>query len=314
MAQAVASEATSLVAMLEKMLPDYSRSRIKKFLQNRCVTLGGNVTSQYDAPIQAGDAVKIYNIGFPEAFSSPFATILWQDDYFIAVEKKAGIATVGNHPGLRETLYRTIAGYVKQLSPSEKIFLLNRLDSETHGIILFARTREVQQQVLATWSKYILSQRFVAVVEGLFEKPEGVLRGRLLSQREHSDSNKPLTRRSRTVYQVLKEGEYSSYIELSLQGRFNGIRSLLREEGMPIIGENLPWSIYQNQKVLRLQQREFTLLHPITNKQHTWRLEVAPDFTHLLRRPLTKSQQALALRQSAPKKRKSTSKGKEPIK
>lgn len=301
-AKRVISTSKLLIEALDEVLPTYSRSRKKQFLQNRCVTLNDTPTTQFDASVKGGDEVKVYNMGFPEEFSSPLASILWMDDDFILLEKKEGIATVSNHPGLRDTLYRQVSNYLKAYNPTEKIFLLNRLDSETGGLILFARNREIQQQVLADWGKYIPEQRFVAVVEGLFVDPTGELKGtmRHKSTDPEGKSKHPLTRRSKTTYKVLKEGEYSTLVELTLHGRFNGIRTLLAEELMPILGENSPTAVFQNQKKLHLQQTSFLFIHPKSRKKKLFKLDIPAFYNLTLKKPMTRSERERAKKQNSP--------------
>lgn len=298
-ARAVAQSPSTLLEVLCSCFGDeFTRTRLKLFLKNRCVTLRGTPTTQFDASVFRGNAVEVYNIGFPAGFSSPFATLLWEDEDFLMFEKKVGIATVSNHPGLRNTLFRLAADYVKAYDPSNKIFLLNRLDSETSGLILFARNREVQQQILSAWRQYIREQKFVAVVEGLFDQQNGELKGKLRSKRDVPDTSKPLTRRSKTSYRVIEEGEYSTLAEFTLHGRFNGIRTLLQEEGMPVLGEKIPTAIFKNLKGLLLCQTSFTFRHPKTLEQKVFKLPIPEIFVARLRKPLTRSEKETARKQS----------------
>lgn len=293
-----ATQASTLMEVVDALLSDLSRMRRKQFLKNRCVTLRGVPTEQFDAPVKNGDEVRVYNIGFPAEFTSPYASIVWKDDELILLHKKRGIATVSNHPGLKNTLFRLVANYVKSYDPHEKIFLLNRLDSETEGLILFARSRETQQLILSSWRKFFIDQRFCAVVEGLFEKPEGELKGVVKNKSEvQTSSQKPLTRRSKTTYKVIKEGEYSTFVEIVLHGRFNGIRTLLKEESMPVVGENIPTAIFQNSKELLLQQASLTFIHPHTLRKMHFQLPIPASFQAFVKRPMTRGEKKRAMEQ-----------------
>lgn len=295
--QAKMENATTLLEALAELMPEATRTTRKQYLRDRCVLLQGKPTTQHDAPVCKGARIEIYTTGFPEPFSCPSAHVVWQDDYFILLEKKPGLATVSNHPGLKTTLFRLLANYLKADDASEKIFLLNRLDRETYGFILFARSREVQQQVLAEWGRFIVAQRFTAVVEGLFEIPEGDVKGKLRQKSLHGKASKPTTRRSETTYKVLGEGEWSSLVELTLHGRFNGIRTLLQEAGFPIVGENTPLAILQNSKGLLLRQTQMAFRHPITAKLLSFDLPIPPSFRALLTKPLTRGEKRRIMEQ-----------------
>lgn len=297
-AQTKALQSSTLSEAIEALLPDLSRTRRKQFLQNRCVTLRGVPTEQFDAAVKVGDEIKVYNMGFPQEFASPYASILWKDKDLILLEKKCGIATVGNHPGLKNTLFRLVAQHVKAYDPREKIFLLNRLDSDTEGLILFARSREIQQRILNNWKHFVPEQQFCAVVEGLFVNPKGELKGSLKNKKQAPQSSAPITRRSKATYRVLSEGEYSSLIAITLHGRFNGIRSLLQEERMPIVGENIPTAVFQSSKQLLLQQTALTFIHPTTQQRMHFELPVPPAFDAFLKRPMTRGEQERASKQN----------------
>lgn len=291
-----ANKEAPLFQLIEEILPELSRNTKKQLLRDRCVVLRGEPTSQFDELVHKGDDIAIYNVGFAKPFKSPSAHVLWQDDYLILLEKKKGIATVAN-TGSNVTLYKQVASHLKADNPKEKIFLLNRLDRESHGFVLFARSRDVQQQILAEWNKYIVTQTFVAVVEGLFDQPEGELKGTLRAANKNDKSNKPSTRRSRTTYKVLQEGQWASLIEVVLHGRFNGIRSTLNELQHPVIGENSFRSCIKENSGLMLQQTQISILHPITGKKHTFSLPIPQNFKRRVAKPLTRSEEKLIMEQ-----------------
>ncbi len=285
-------EPTSLFEAIGKLLPEATRTSKKQYLRDRCVCLNGTPTTQYDTNVEKGDRVEIFSFGFALPFSHPKIKLLWQDDYFILLEKMPGIATVSNHPGLKETVFRIVANYIKEDDPSKKIFLLNRLDSETQGFILFCKNRALQQKILNEWGKYITRQEFSAVVEGLFETPSGELKGNLRKREHYPKSSKPTTRRSTVKYRVEAEGDWSSLVTLSLLGRFNGIRTLLKEDMHPVVGENTPLCVFQSEKNLLLRQTCMILNHPVTDKSHIFRLKTPPHYRSFLARPLTNGEEA----------------------
>lgn len=171
--QGTASEATTLMGILTQLLPESSRTTHKQYLRDRCIKVNGQVVSEHSVPIAVGDEVVVYSVGFAPVLDNTEVKVLWQDDWFILVQKEPGIPTIASKPGDKHTVYRIVADHYKSGDAREKIFLLNRLDRDTRGLILFARDREVQQEILDNWEKYILSQTFAALVEGALPEEKG---------------------------------------------------------------------------------------------------------------------------------------------
>ncbi len=288
------TEEMPILEAIAHTLPQSSRTSQKQLLRDRCVTCNGKVCDNHTVVAQPGALIEIFNIGFLPPLSRTEAKVLWQDDFFILVHKNAGINTIATHEGDKNTVYRIVADYYKSSDIREKIFLLNRLDRDTSGLILFARSREVQQEVLENWGKHILSQSFSAVVEGNFNEDEGefaapstVTKNRVKGKKKTGEH---ISRRSRVSYKVEKQGSFRSLLFLTLHGRYNGIRTQLNESGHPILGEKNKGVIIKGAKKLALIQRELILLHPITKRKHNFSLPLPEEMKRLLAGRTTQSE------------------------
>ena len=290
--QGTASGATTLMGMLTQLLPNSSRTTHKQYLRDRCIKVNGQVFSEHNAPVAVGDEVVVYSVGFAPVLDNTEVKVLWQDDWFILVQKEPGIPTIASKPGDKHTVYRIVADHYKSGDAREKIFLLNRLDRDTRGLILFARDREVQQEILDNWEKYILSQTFSALVEGLVpeEKGEFALPPKPKKPVGDKDTKKKVvpSRRSRATYQVEERGQWRTLLRISLLGRYNGIRSQLNEKKCPLVGESK--GVIKGAPSIALSQQELVLLHPITKEKLRFESPIPPFFYKLLRRRLTTSE------------------------
>lgn len=277
-------ESISVLEAMRIFLPDSSRTSHKQYLRDRCVRVNGEVCTSPPFIVSAGDMIEVFNVGFLPPISTPEVKLLWEDDYFVLVQKEAGLHTISTREGEKRTAFRIVADYYKSGDSMEKIFLLNRLDRETPGLILFARNRDVQQEVLENWKKYILSQTFIALVEGVFADEEGELslafaEGANSSPtkaggKSNSKRQAEAPRRSRVSYQVMERGQWRTLLRLTLHGRYNGIRSQLSEQGNPIMGEKNKGCVLQATKALAMAQSEMLFLHPITGYRHHFKVEV----------------------------------------
>lgn len=281
-----AEEATTLSELLRTIKPPLSNQRIKQFLAKRCVTINGKVATRYDAPIVPGNLIEVFARGLPDSFRHPLAEELWRDEHFILVEKRAGLPTIAKGGMKGDTLYRLVATHEKATDPRAKIFLLNRLDGATRGLILFARSREVQQTILADWTRYIPEQTFIAVVEGiLFPR-----KGQITKPKEGNE------RSATTEYSVLRYGAWCTLMELRLLGRHNAIRTTLKASGHAILGDQHEHVILTYSKGLAFYQKQLTLIHPETGKEMRFTSAQNENFDALLRKiPTRKQRAAIAL-------------------
>ena len=281
-----ADEATTLSELLRTIKPPLSNQRIKQFLAKRCVTINGKVVTRYDSPIVPGNLIEVFARGLPDSFRHPLAEELWRDEHFILVEKRAGLPTIAKGGMKGDTLYRLVAAHEKATDPRAKIFLLNRLDGATRGLILFARSREVQQTILADWTRYIPEQTFIAVVEGiLFPR-----KGQITKPKEGNE------RSATTEYSVLRYGAWCTLMELRLLGRHNAIRTTLKASGHAILGDQHENVILTYSKGLAFYQKQLTLIHPETGKEMRFTSAQNENFDALLRKiPTRKQRAAIAL-------------------
>ncbi len=291
--QGRASEAISLMEMLIALLPQSSRTTHKQYLRDRCVKVNGVVQTAHSFPIQKGDEVVIYSVGFAPDLANEEVKILWQDEYFLLIQKEVGIPTIASKSGDKHTVYRMVADHYKQGDAREKIFLLNRLDRDTRGLILFARNREVQQEILDNWEKYILRQTFVALVEGSVGTDQGTFalppRVRQKGKKDTDKAQKEsISRRSRATFEVMERTPLRAALKINLLGRYNGIRSQLKENHFSLIGDSR--SIIKGAPGIALSQTELDIKHPVTGHKHHFEIAVPVFYDKILHDRLTLSE------------------------
>ena len=80
------------------------------------------------------------------------------------------------------TAYSILSDYVKSQNPENRLFIVHRLDRDTSGLMMFAKSKGIQEQMQHNWHNMVLERKYVAVVEGQMEQPEGD--GAVVSGRE----------------------------------------------------------------------------------------------------------------------------------
>jgi len=268
-----ATESGALLELLFQLLPKLSRTTVKQYLRNRCVLLAGVTTTQFDTPVAIGDSIEIYNIGTAEELQHPLIEEIYRDEQFIVLHKRPGIPTISVGGASKSSLFQVVTHHLKKVDPNEKIFLLNRIDRDTEGIIIVARNRQLQQDILAEWRSFVLSNSFEAVdtsngeltTRPTKDKKKGPDKRRTAAS--STRDRKPVT--FRASYEVLSTGPYITRVKLSLLTRNNSIRSTLASIGHPLLGDcRSSDSIAPAlSKYLALRATELTIFHPIKRQK-----------------------------------------------
>lgn len=279
-----AKESGALLELLFALLPELSRTTVKQYLRNRCVVLAGVTTTQFDAPVAMGETIEIYNVGAAEELQHPLIEELYRDEQFIVLHKRPGIPTISVGGASKSSLFQVLTHHLKKVDPNEKIFLLNRLDRDTEGIIIVARDRQLQQDLLAEWRSFVLSNSFEAVVLGTLETSSGELTTRSTRDKKRgtdkrrsaaspAKGKKPAT--FRASYEVLSTGPYITRVSLSLLTRNNSIRSTLASIGHPLLGDRRVCDSIAPElsKYLALRTTELTIFHPIRRQKMQFTLD-----------------------------------------
>ncbi len=258
-----------LLEFLFAAMPDKSRTTVKSYLTKRRVAVNNLTTTQYNFPLRAGDRVTITS-GRTSAPKSQAVRIVYEDKQIIVIDKRNGLLSIGTDKEQQRTAYHILSDYVKEQNPENKIFVVHRLDRETSGLMMFAKSAEIQEQMQRGWHRLVLDRRYVAVVEGALQPSTGVIDAPLVEDRNHKMW---VTRRGEgeeatTHYTTLRRGEEYSLVELQLEtGKKNQIRAHLEWKGTPIAGDKKYGAKSNPAGRVCLHACCLRIIHPITGEQ-----------------------------------------------
>ena len=167
--------------------------------------------------------------------------ILFEDRDIIVIEKAAGLLTWSPHRDQRQTADRILTDYLRKGKARCRMrtYTVHRLDRDTSGLLVFAKSEKVQQQLKNNWRD--TEKHYFAVVHGTLEQKEGTLSCYLAEDKDqlvYVTINKDEGKLAESRYSVLKEtAGYSALDVMLLTGRKNQIRVQFADAGHPIVGD-----------------------------------------------------------------------------
>lgn len=249
--------------------------------------LRGEVTTQFDAPVNEGDAVAINFTRPYTVLRHPRLQLVYEDEYVVVVNKGYGLLSVSRGAAKPETTaYNIVKNYLKECDSRQKVFIVHRLDRDTSGLMMFAKTPEAKEAMQHNWNNMVLERKYVAVVEGNVENDEGVIRSYLGETSAHevfSTQDPQQGKLAVTRYKVLARGQGRSLVEYSLDtGRKNQIRVHSRELGHPIVGDRRYGASQSPIGRLCLHARTLRFVHPQSRNDMNFQLPVPAKFLKLV--------------------------------
>lgn len=220
----------------------------------------------------------------------PKVQLIYEDEHLLVVNKDRGILTVATHPGsTQQTVFSILKAYVRRQNPRNGIYVVHRLDRETSGVLVWAKSPKMQQYMRTYWRELVSERAYVAVVEGRLEQKQGQIRTWLTEDKKNCvtysspyDDGGAL---AITNYKVLKESEDYTLVELHLEtGRTNQIRVHMASIGHPVVGDRKYGHGNDSSPVDRLCLHAQTLqfIHPATEQVVRFTSPLPKCFKHLM--------------------------------
>lgn len=242
-----------------------SRTSSKRLIASGRVSVDGQVTTRATAELTPGAVITVHSGVKPKEFSHPLLEKVWEDDDLLLVYKKAGISTVNTgHKDRTMTAIWILSRRLKSDHGSgAMLFMLNRLDKNSEGFVLFAKNIRTKETMVRGWGNYILHEVFHAVLEGQLPASTGTL------LHETTDKDGKKTKRVKAEYRVLKSGPKGgmAIVELTIDGpRLYNLRSLIKANNLSIYGDTRSGSAFVTKDKIGLIQTAFAFRHPFSNE------------------------------------------------
>lgn len=272
-----------LLNFLFATLNGWSKKKVKERLKSATVAVNGEVTTKHDFPLNSEDIVEVGVIKKRKTSQNAIKRleILYQDSDIIAVNKPHGLLSVSTTSENRQHALALLRNQLSRGKNSVKIFPVHRLDRETSGVLLFATSKEIREQIMERWEE--ADKIYLAVVEGRPKEPKGTINQPLrLDENEykmHVGEHK-FAKQAITHYEVKKSETKRSLLEVKLEtGRQHQIRAHLSWLGHAVVGDE---RYGRKGDKLGLHARYLKIYHPIKKSFLSFEVDAPVEFNALL--------------------------------
>jgi len=246
---------------------DLSRKEAKKIVENGLVLVNNKLITFPSKKIKKGDKIIILEA---EEESTPQPEIIYEDEYVIVVNKPSGLLTekIGSEKGTALSEILKNKGRIT--------YPVHRLDCETSGVIIFAKTASAKQFLIDEFKNRRVNKTYIGVVEGIIHPQKGILKGELRKTKEYAE----------THYEVMQILKSATLLKLMPRtGRTHQLRLQLAQIGHPIIGDKRYYNIKRTKiffKRQALHSHRINFIHPETKRWVAFSAPIPDDLKRLI--------------------------------
>ncbi len=283
--------------VVARLLPQFSRSRLQAWIEAGRVAVDARVATGKQR-LKGGEAIAVRPLAAADATAfeaqAIALSIVYEDAAIIVVDKPAGLVAhpaAGNWDG---TLLNALLHHAPELSEVPRAGIVHRLDKDTSGLLVVARTLEAQTNLVRQMQAKSVKREYLALLSGFVATP-GVVDaalGRHPSQRtrmavlaDSAAGAKSAITHYRVLRQLQRDGLPATLVECRLEtGRTHQIRVHMQHLGFPIVGDQTygrqPWRSWFPRQVLHALRLEIS--HPVSAASMQWEAPLPADVSEFL--------------------------------
>jgi 23S rRNA pseudouridine1911/1915/1917 synthase len=300
----------TLAALLRQRLPGQSWNQVRRLIETRRARVNGELCLDPARRLKEGETVELLARPAAKPRSEEAVVVRHLDEHLVVVEKPSGISTV-RHPAERDwnerrrALTPTLDDLVAKLiarregrvrkGPLPRLRIVHRLDKETSGLVVFARTVAAERGLGQQFHAHTVTRRYLAVVPG-FVPPQRIATRFV---RDRGDGRRGSTDQANAGKEAITHVDVmerlSGYTLLTCRletGRTHQIRIHLAELGHPVCGDKVYHHLRDGSELpdrsgaprLALHAVELGFVHPQTHQEMHWEMPLPPDLQAFLER------------------------------
>lgn len=222
----------------------------------------------------------------PAKYKPKGLSVLYEDQDVIVIDKPVGLLTMGTERDKSHTAQAILNDYVRKgnARSRERVYIVHRLDRETSGILIFAKSEQAKRHLQDDWTN--TEKNYLAIVYGRLTPPEGTISSYLVENSAltvYSTPDASKGKLSHTAYRTLKEARGFSLLEIDLlTGRKHQIRVHLSDKGHPVVGDKKYGKEGDGSRWLALHAQSIAFTHPVTGKRLFFETALPEHFIRLI--------------------------------
>lgn len=276
---------TVLIEFIMEKMHGISRNRAKALITNRVVLVNNAITTHPLTELHPGAVVQLDRSKHKRSFHSKDLDIVYEDPYLLVIDKHPGLLSMSNNTR-QLTAQAVLNRYLEKGGGRNTAHIVHRLDRDTSGLMVYAKDVQTQQAFVDGWQELVTDRRYIALVEGELEKPQGCVRSWLTEDKRFVTHSSPTDNGGKyavTHYNVLTSSNGYSLVECVLEtGRKNQIRVHMAELGHSVVGDAKYGSQSDPMHRLGLHAYMLCFVHPVTGKRMRFETPVPACFEKCL--------------------------------
>lgn len=250
--------------------PGKSRNSIKFLLKEHLICIDGKVQTQFNLPLKTGQVMTVLAEKIVPEKPMVGLEIVFEDASVVVINKFAGLLTIGSEKERSKTAYAMLSSHVKKENPNNRIFIVHRLDRETSGLLVFAKSEKIKKILQHSWNDTIVERTYTALVEGNVAKDKGTVTSYLKESKAlivHSSQNETYGQKAITHYEVVNRKKGFTLLKVNLEtGRKNQIRVHMQDLKHPVVGDKKYGSKTNPIGRMGLHANVLAFHHPVTQE------------------------------------------------
>ncbi len=286
---------------LAQLFPDYSRSRIKVWIENDQVSVNGKIVNKAREKVFGGELIEIQAEVEEEVRFEPQdipLNIVYEDDDILVINKPVDLVV---HPGAGNpdgTVLNALLHHYPQIAEVPRAGIVHRLDKDTTGLMVVAKTIPAQTHLVTALQKREITREYEAVASGIMtqggkvDEPMARHPTKRTAMAVH-----PMGKPAVTHYRIMERFRNYTRLRLRLEmGRTHQIRVHMAHIAHPLLGDQLYGGrprppkgatpefldVLRNFKRQALHAAMLRLHHPITGELMEWHAPLPDDFVELI--------------------------------